>query len=87
MSLYYETTSYNYSPNGTGDTTTLPIKKSFIFFFFVFVIGWQESPVANKKKVLPSFVKVKALLFSIYMDILISHVCSNHKPSYTQENH
>jgi hypothetical protein len=51
------------------------------------VIGWQESPVANKKKVLPSFVKVKALLFSIYMDILISHVCSNHKPSYTQENH
>jgi hypothetical protein len=65
MPLYYETTSYNSSLDGTNGTTllsTLPTKK-FSFFLYVLMIGWQESPMAIKKDDLPPFVKVKALLF------------------------
>jgi hypothetical protein len=37
--------------------------KEVIFVLFILVIGWKEQLVAIKKKLLPLFVKVKALFF------------------------
>jgi len=68
MSSYSDTTSYNSSPDRSGGATSLfnSANKKIFSILSVLVIYWQESLVEIKKKdVLPSFVNVKALLFSL----------------------
>jgi hypothetical protein len=61
MSSYCNTTSYNSSPNDFNFSN-----KEFIFVLYVLMIHWLEPMAAIiKKDVLPLFVNMKALLFSI----------------------
>jgi hypothetical protein len=65
----------------------LYLQRSPLFFFYNY--DWLAKPsIAIKKKdILPPFVKVKALLFSIQYRHANLHACSSQKPSHTPENH
>ena len=76
MPLYCETTSYNSSPDDIGDATllsTLPTKKSLMFFLYLWLIGNQ------KIKFYHHLLRWRPCYFLYSMDNLLFHACSNHK--------
>ena len=67
MSPYSDTTSCNFSPERRGDATsfsTLPIKYLFSYFCTCDYMARNDDD-SKKKEVLPLFVSMNALLFSM----------------------
>jgi hypothetical protein len=88
MLSYCETISYNSSPNYINGATSLsiiPTKKSFMFFLYLWSVG-KNLFMIIKKMFYYHLLGWRSCYFLYNMNMLISHACSNQKPSHMQEN-